>query len=601
MKLRALVALLASVVALAAHGVAQGAAFADPGKVLHVALPVAETGFDPQAASDLYSSHVIRAIFDTLYEYEYLARPYRLAPSLAVAMPEVTDDGRTWTIRLRQGVYFSDDPAFKGKRREVTAADVVYSFKRLIDPRMRSPYQWFLDGKLVGAEPVLERARKAGRLDYDAPIEGLQALDRYTVRIRLNEPDYILQGYMSHVAMSIVAREVIEAYGDASGWAMANPVGSGPYRLTQWRRAQQIVLEANPSYRERHFPDSGDVHDGELIKVMKGKRLPRIGRIEISVIEESNPRLLAFNSRGLDYINVPTDLTDTVLERDGALRKAYSSQGVRVERVTQPALQYAYFNMEDPMVGGYTREKVALRRAIVMGFDTDGLIRTVYGGQAVPATQVIPPNVPGHDAQWDVRLKHDPAAARALLDKFGYVDRDGDGWRDMPDGKPLVLMMGSATSARDREFDELWKRSMTAIGVRLEFVKQKWPDLLKMGRAGQLQMWRVGWITQYGEGDAFAQLLYSRNIGQTNFARFRLPEYDALYAHSRKLPDGPKRSELYRRMSELVSAYNPWELGVYTIENTILHPWVIGYRKHAYWEHPWLFMDLDGPGRTASR
>src|SRR5947208_1527350 len=143
LRLHAVVLAWCAALALAAFAVTAAAAadtYADPGKVLRVALPVAETGFDPQAASDLYSSHVMRGIFDTLYEYEYLARPYRLTPALAVAMPEVTDNGRTWTIRIRQGVYFSDDPAFKGKRREVTAADVVYSFKRLLDPRMRSPY-----------------------------------------------------------------------------------------------------------------------------------------------------------------------------------------------------------------------------------------------------------------------------------------------------------------------------------------------------------------------------------------------------------------------------------------------------------------------------
>ncbi len=591
MPLRLLVAVALALVAGEATAASNG--YADPGKVLRVALPVAETGFDPYAVSDLYSGHVIRGIFDTLYEYDYLARPYRLIPSLATSLPEVSDGGRTWTIRLRPGVYFADDAAFKGKPREVTAADVVYSWKRLLDPRVRSPYQWFLDRKLMGAEPVLERARQSGRLDYDATIEGLQALDRYTLRIKLTEPDYILQGYMSHYAMSIVAREVIEAYGDASGWAMANPVGSGPYRLAQWRRGQQIVLEANPGYRDRRFPDKGEAADADILRRMRGKRLPQIGRIEISVIEESNPRLLAFNSRGLDYANVPPELTDTVLERDGSLKRSYASEGVHVQRVTQPALQYAYFNMEDPVVGGYARDRIALRRAMVMGFDIAGLIRTVYQGQAIPATQPIPPNVPGHDAHFDARLKHDAAAARALLDKFGYVDRDGDGWRELPDGRPLIVTMGSATSGREREIDELWKRSMTAIGIRLEFLKQKWPDLLKMGRAGQLQMWRVGWITQYAEGDAFAQLLYGRNVGQSNLARFNLPEYDSLYSESRALPDGPRRSALYRKMSEIVAAYNPWELGVYTIENTVVHRNVIGYRKHAYWEHPWLFLDLD--------
>ncbi|MEO5700847.1 MAG: ABC transporter substrate-binding protein [Casimicrobiaceae bacterium] len=576
-------------------------AFADPAKVLRVAQPVAETGFDPQATSDLYSGHVQRAIFDTLFVYDYLARPYKLVPSLATALPAVSDGGRTWTITLRPGIYFADDPAFKSKPRELTAADVVFSFKRLLDPRMRSPYLWFLEGKIAGAEPVLAAARKVGRLDYDTPMEGLQAVDRYTVRLRLTEPDYILQGYMSHVAMSIVAREVIEAYGDASGWAMANPVGSGAYRLTQWRRGQQMVLEANPRFRETVFPESADPAVADIVRRMHGKRAPQIGRIEISVIEESNPRLLAFISKSLDYVNVPQEIADTVLDAEGGLKASVAGERVRLERIVQPSVQYAFFNMDDPVLGGYGREKIALRRAIVMGFDTAALIRTVYQGQALPATQPIPPNVPGHDPAFDVRIKQDPAAARALLDKFGYVDRNGDGWRELPDGRPLVLTMGSATSGRDREFDELWKRSMTALGIRLEFLKQKWPDLLKMGKAGQLQMWRVGWITQYAEGDAFAQLLYSRNIGQSNLGRFNLPEYDALYRESRLLPDGPQRNVLYRRMAEIVAAYNPWELGVYPIENTLLQPWVVGYRKHAYWEHPWLYLDLDPARRTAAR
>ncbi|MEJ7670851.1 MAG: ABC transporter substrate-binding protein [Casimicrobiaceae bacterium] len=195
-------------------------------------------------------------------------------------------------------------------------------------------------------------------------------------------------------------------------------------------------------------------------------------------------------------------------------------------------------------------------------------------------------------------MLYDPSTAKALLDRFGYKDKDGDGWRDLPDGSPLVLKMGSTPSNRDRERDELWKRSMTAIGVKIEFIKQKWPDLLKMGRAGQLQMWPVGWITTYGEGDAFMQLLYSPNIGQSNYARFRNAEYDELYRKSKRIPDGQERNTLYRRMSELIVAYNPWDLGVYRTENTLVRPWVRGYKKHIYHEHAWLYYDIERGGQN---
>jgi len=571
--------------------VAAPAHAADPNKVLHVAFPVAETGFDPQATSDLYSDTVQRAIFEPPYGFDYLARPYKRVPRTASAMPEITDGGRVWVIHIKPGLYFADDPAFKGKKRELTAADYVYSWKRLLDPRMRSPFAWYLQGKIVGADAVMDAARKTNRFDYDAPIPGLRALDRYTIRLELKEPDYILMGYLCSSPMAAVAREVVEAYGDASGWVMANPVGTGPYRLKSWRRGVQIVLEANPNFRVEKFPDKGDAGDDRIIGEMKGKTLPQIGRIEISIIEESNPRLLAFDSNALDFVNVPSDLADRVLEPSGKLRPEYAARGVRVERLTQPSLRWTYFNMEDPVVGGYTKDRIALRRAIAMAFNVPDLVRVIYQGQAEPATQLVPPGMPGYDPKLDVSVHFDLAGAKALLDKFGYVDRDGDGWRDRPDGKPLVLSMGSATSGRDRDLDEIWARSMKALGVRIEFVKQKWPDLLKMGKAGQLQMWNLGWINAYAEGDAFVQLLFSDNIGQTNYSRFHLAEYDALYRKSRTLPDGPERNRLYRRMSEIEAAYTPWVLNVFTVESTLVQPWLKGYKKHAYWEHAWEYLD----------
>jgi len=562
-------------------------------RTLRVAFPVAETGFDPQATSDLYSDHVQRAIFETLYGFDYLARPYRRIPRTAAELPRIEDGGRSWTIRVRPGIYFADDAAFGGKRRELIAADYVYSWKRLLDPKLRSPFSWYLQGKIVGADAIIERARASGKFDYDAAMEGLYAPDRYTIRIRLLEPDYILFGYLCSSPMSAVAREVIERYGDDNGWTMDHPVGTGAFMLKSWRRGQQIVLEANPNFRDERFPRPADDADRARFSNVEGTKLPLVDRVEISIMEEANPRLLAFDARALDYVNLPPELADHALDGQGTLKRDYAARGVALARLTQPSLQYAYFNMQDPVVGGYTNDRIALRRALALAFNNEELIRVVYQGQAMPATQLIPPNVPGHDDALDVATKYDPAAARSLLDKFGYVDRNGDGWRDLPDGRPLSLVMASTPTTRDREIDEIWQKNMKAIGIRVEFMKQKWPDLLKMGKAGQLQLWRIGWINAYAEGDAFAQLLYGKNIGQTNYARFDLPAYDALYRQSRTLPDGPERNRLYRAMSELVAAYNPWLLHVYTVETTLAQPWVRGYKKHAYWEHPWLYIGVD--------
>ncbi|MDE2004782.1 MAG: hypothetical protein KGJ25_14760, partial [Betaproteobacteria bacterium] len=555
-----------------------GQAQAQPGhpKELRVAFPVAETGFDPQAAGDAYSNYVNRAIFDPLYRYDYLARPFRIVPNTAVAMPEISPDGRTWTIRIRPGIYFADDPAFKGRRRELTAADYVYGLERILDPQMRSNSLQMIDGRFVGADAAVAKAKATGHFDYDAPIEGLRAIDRYTLQFKLVFPDYELLSNLTTTAASAVAREVIDAYKDASGWAMSHPVGTGPFRLAEWRRGQRIVLEANPGFRDERYPVATDPSDRALVAGLAGRRLPLVKRVVISIIEEAQPRLLAFRQGDLDYVAVPNELVTKVLDAHDALRPDFAKAGVRLARGIQPAISYVYFNMDDPVVGGYAPAQIALRRAIAMGYDVDDEIRVLRQGQGMPATQLVPPNMTGHDPSFDGRIPYDVAAARLLLDKFGYIDRDHDGFRDLPDGKPLTLRMASSTGSEERQYDELWKKSLDALGLRVEFIKQKWPDLLKAARLGQLQMWYLGNINTTPDGFGFYGLLYGKYAGFSNLSRFHLATYDRLYEQGRAMPDGPERLKVERRMSEIVQAYAPWILTAFRYENVLLQPWLRG-------------------------
>ena len=591
-------ALLAAVM-VTAIGVAAPAFAADMNKTLHVAFVAPENGFDPQATSDLYSNYVNREIFDPLYRYDYLARPYKVIPNTATTLPEVSADGLTWTIKVRPGIYFADDPAFKGQKRELTAADYVYSFKRLIDPRLRSSNAQIFDDRLIGAKEAIDAAKKNGKFDYEAAFEGAQAIDRYTLRFRLLYPAYDLLADLTSAASAAVAREVVTAYGDASGWVMEHPVGTGPYYLKSWRRAQQIVLEANPNFREFHYPESTQPEDRALLARMHGKKLPAIGRIEIAIIEESNPRLLAFEKGELDYITVPTDLVPKVLNGD-KLKPEYVERGIVHHRGVQPSIVYTYFNMEDPVVGGYTPDKIALRRAISLAYNNEDEIHVIRLDQATSATQPIPPNVIGHDPNFKGGATYDVASAKALLDKFGYIDRDGDGWRDLPDGKPLKLVLASDPSAIYRQFDELWKRSMDAVGIRIEFTKQKFPDTLKAGLAGQLQMWGLANTATNDNGSTFLDLLYGPHKGTSNLSRFDLPEFNALYDKAKRMPNTPERTQLYRKMSSLVIAYAPWKLHTYRIENIVVHPWVLGYKYNTFDPHAWMYYDIDVERRRAA-
>lgn len=573
---------------------ATGAGGADPAKTLRVAFPVAETGLDPQAIGDDYSFYLCNAIFDPLYTWDYFARPAKLVPNTADGMPQISDGGRTYRIKVKPGIRFAADPVFGGKPRELTADDYVYSIKRIFDPKVRSYWLYLFENHLTGLAPALADARRTGRFDYDRPIEGLKALDRHTLEIRFDQPDFVFANWLAYIALAAVAREVVEAKRDASNRVMDYPVGTGAYRLESWTRGQRVVLAANPDFRAVTWPapPGGDEAAAATARGLTGRLLPLVPRVEISIIEESEPRLLTFESGALDFVELPPSLADNVLQ-DGALRPAYRQRGITLHRQIEPSVSFTFFNMDDPVVGGYSREKLALRRAIAMGYDRDAAIRLLAHGQAVAATQPVPPGLSGHDPALPLRDRYDPATARALLDRFGYLDRDGDGYRELPDGQPLTLVKGSTTSNSGRAADELWKKSMDALGLRLRFVKNKWPELNKMAEAGQLPMWGLGWTSSIPDGDTFYSLHYSRNIGTSNDARLRLPEYDRIYERARTLPDGPERNALYRQLTEIVLVYTPWILGDYPYSNVLVQPWVRGFRQHPLQRHQWMYYDVD--------
>ena len=582
-------------IALAAAVFATSALAApDMNKVIREVFPAAETGFDPAAVHDLYSGTIVQGIFETLYSYDYLARPAKVVPLTADGMPQITDSGRTWTVKLKKGIRFADDPAFGGKARELTAEDYVYSLKRLIDPKLRSPWAFLVEGKFVGLDELAAKAKASGSFDYDAKIPGIEALDRHTIRFRLKATDYNLPYILAHEPTAAVAREVIAKYAEVDGRAQANPVGTGPYRLERWVRSSKIFLEANPHFRGFTWDFvSDDPADAPLIREMKGKSMPAVGRVEISIIEEDQARLLAFQNGEIDIMNMEGPLAPKVL--DGAnLRPEMKAKGVKLSRQIDPEISYTYWNMQDPVVGGLTREKVALRRAMAMSYDVAEEIRVIRNGQAIEANFPIPPGVVGHDPAWKPGITHDPAGANALLDRFGYK-RGADGWRTLPDGKPLVVKLSSRPDTLGRQQDELWKKSLDRVGIRMDVHKDKFPELIKAEKQCKLQMRVAAWIADYPDGDNFMQLLYGPNTFQSNNACAKIPEFDRLYEKSVAIPPGPERDALYREMTKVMEAYAPWRLMISRYRNMLVQPRVQGYRRHPILRAHWMYVDVAGP------
>ena len=570
-------------------------------KTLRYAFNVAETGFDPAQLSDLYSANLIANIYDTPLRYDYLARPLKLVPNTLASMPQVSEEGTLYTMHVKPGIYFSDDAAFKGKKRELVAEDYVYSMKRIFDPALRSPNLYYFEGAIAGMDEVLAKARRQNRMDYDTPVEGLRALDRYTFQVRLKQPNYNFLYYLAYCNLTCgLAREVAEMYGDRIN---EHPVGTGAFRLKSWKRSSRMEFERNANFREEYYdanPPADDASGQRALAANKGKRLPMVDRVEIVIVEEPQPRWLAFLNGEHDLIErLPAEYANVAVP-NGALAPNLAKKGMRLERTVGMELTYSYFAMEDPVVGGYTPDKVALRRAITMGNDIWEEIHIPRKNQAIPAYSPIGPGAVGYDPDFrTTSTEYDPSKARALLDMYGYVDCDGDGWRDLPRKagsepcKALSIEYAAAPGGEMQPLVELWKKNMDKLGVRMTFRREKWPDLLKASKAGKLQMWGLGWSAEVPDADTFFVTLYGPNSGQANHARFRLAAFDRLYEQAKRLPDGPERNAIYREMNRLFAVYMPWRLGVHRYYNDIAQPWLIGYRRHPVMRGFWKYVDID--------
>ncbi len=568
-----------------------------PEKVLRYAFNVAETGFDPAQISDLYSRIVTENIFDALYMYDYLARPAKLRPNAAAGMPVVEDDFRTFTVKVRPGIYYADDPAFGGKKRELTAHDFVYSYKRIFDPKTKS--QVFPDleeAKLIGMDQLRQAAEKPGaKFNYDSEVEGLKALDRYTIRFKLAETRPRFIHLLADASVyGAVAREVVEKYGDK---IMEHPVGTSAFKLSTWVRSSKMTFVKNPNYREEFYtadPSPDDPVAQALYQKMKGKRLPMIDKVEISIIEESQPRWLSFLQSDHDLMaGLPPAFSFQVIPNN-QLAPNLAKRGIVMERVPAPDVTMTYFNMEHPVVGGYTPDKVALRRAIALAYNTDAEIRLARRNQAIAAQGPFQPTTFGYDPKFKSEMsEYSPAKAAALLDMFGYVDKDGDGWRDMPDGSPLVIEYATTPTSADRELNEIWKKSMDAAKIKIKFKTGQWPEHLKQARAGKLMVWGLGYTASLPDGADMLGVAYGPGKGEQNLSRFDNAKFDAIFQKQQMMADGPERIAVMQEAAKVLVAYMPYKFNTHRILTDLSQPWLVGYRRKAQGRDFWKFVDID--------
>jgi oligopeptide transport system substrate-binding protein len=529
-------------------------------------------GLDPAFSDDVYMSQQIGYAYEGLLQFHYLKRPYVLEPNLAEAMPQVSADGRTYTFKLKKGVVFHDDPCFKetaGKGRELTAEDVIYSWKRLADIKTTSTGWWVFDGKIVGLNEWRDEGAKAGASDYSKPVEGLKALDRYTLQIKLIKRSAQFLFNLAQPYTYVVAREAVEAYDKEF---LNHAVGTGPFRLQEFNGASKVVWTKNPTFRKKLYPSEGAPGDKEAgLLEDAGKPIPFVDRIVTQVFEERQPMWLSFLSGKLDYANVPKDNYDSAVGPDGNVTAELKAKGITLQKV--PAVEFTRysFNMTDPVLG----KNKLLRQALSQAYDIESAIKIFYNGRAIPAQTPIPPGVAGYDEKYkNPYRQHNVAKAKELLAKAGY-----------PDGKGLpAFEYVTLADSLSRQWTDYDQKQFGAIGVKLKVTTYSWPEMNVAIKNKRGQIFAgAAWVADYPDAENLLALFYSKNAPPgPNAANYADPEYDRLYEKSLTMVDSPERTALYRQMALMLVEDAPAMFMVHRIIYTFQQPRLRNFKRHDF-------------------
>lgn len=534
--------------------------------VLKLPMGVDAKTLDPQLVDDLYSGIATSLIYEGLLEYEYLKRPHELRPLLAESMPTISEDGLTYTFKIKKGAKFIDSPHFEGgKGRAVTAHDFVYSFHRVADPKVNSGGFWIFDGKIKGLNEWRDANKGKDEVDYTNLSEGFKALDDHTLQINLTTkyPQLLYVLAMSYTF--VVPQEVVSKLGPDFA---NNPVGTGPYILDTWMREAKITYNKNPNYHGSLYPTEAEEGDDPSLLADAGKKLPFMDRVELHVFVESQPMWLNFLQGNLDNTAIPKDNFDTAIDAEkGDLKKEFADKGVSLNVAPGADVTYLAFNMLDPF---FIKAGPKFRQAISLAIDEDERIKVFYNGRGIPAHTPVPPSLPGYDKDFKNPYQaYDVEKAKQLLAEAGF-----------PEGKGVPTLeyeIGKSTTARQMAED--FKRRLEAIGINIKVNVNQFSELLTKINDKKAQMWGIAWGADYPDAENFLQLLYGPNMSPgPNGANFNNAEYNKLFEEIRFELDSPERRAKINRMKQIFVEQMPWVPGIHRVGYSLSQPWLKNFK-----------------------
>jgi ABC-type transport system substrate-binding protein len=530
--------------------------------------------WDPANAYDSVSLDLVPSVYETLYQYRYLSEVYKTEPLLAAEMPKFSKDRLTVTIPIKHGIKFQDDSCFKasqGKGRELKAQDFVYGIKRLALPSLQSAGWWVVDGKLLGINAFHDKLAKATKDElskiFDEEIEGLKAIDDYTLQLKLTKPYPSLMYILSMTFTSPVPREAVEAYADKQGNLLDHPVGTGPFILKKWERNHEVTLDRNPGYRNDIYPSQADESYRKLGLVADaGKSIPFIDQISVDIIKEDQPRWLNFMKGKMDILLLPKDNFKQAVSDQGKLTPELEKKGINLSVETGVVIRYISFNMKDKLIGS----NKYLRQALSAAIDRNQWISVFTNGTGKKMVNAVPPGIANRPKTSLIKYDYNLAQAKELLKKAGYPNGQG-----LP---PIQFDLRGA-STTDRQLGDFIVRQFSQIGVKANVIPNTFPAYLEKMKQGDLQVSFGGWSMDFPDAENIYQLLYGPNQapgpGEANYDN---AEFNRLYEQMSILEPGEKRAAIIQKMDDIIQEDCPWAFGYYETDYDLSQPWFKNYR-----------------------
>ncbi len=557
-----------------------------PWRVRYTGIRDDARSLDPQFSYDQMGHTVLETICDTPLEYHPMKTdPYELMPGLLERMPERinnADGSVTYHCVLKRGIHYHDDPCFPGgKGREMTAADMEFSVKRMCDPKVECPIFSTLQEFIAGMTEAHDAAKaNAGVYDYAKPVRGMEVVDSHTFRLHLKKPYPQILYWMAMQFFAPTAREAVEYYDgeehpDGTGRKKVlrplfrwHPVTTGPFRLVSYQQGQSFRFVRNENYKTTRFPTEGWVPENEaLLRPLAGAQLPLVDEVQMPILQEELPIWLLTRQGFLDGAGVGKDAFNSVVTASHELSPKFGARGMRLGKRIEPSTFWIMVNMQDPLLGSNKK----LRQALSCSFDAQSWVDIFYNGTAEVATQLVPPGLYGHQKGLKNPYGFDLEKGKRLLAEAGYPNGI-----DPKTGQPLQLTLdATAGDSWHRQTIEFEQRCIERLGVRVRINENTFPRQQEKLDQGNFQIASAGWGADYPDPENYFFLFYSKNfpLAGSNWARFSNPEFDRMFEHMATMDNSPERLALVHKLNAFLIEECPITLHFHKAYYTMIQPW----------------------------